>query len=784
MFNRLKARFTKVKQKPEEEKSKDEEAPPNPPPQQPPLTGQGENKNKNEAQKGKTANTAQPEPKQQDVDTAPAKSPVSRKTEKSAEPTGTIQEQSQQPNNDKDEDANSSQGRVVSEYTETQLQEIVKKMRARTSVYKEKLTDPLLSSPEGSPTASPSKKKPLPPPPPKEEKKDEEKKEDAKPEDHYCNMLCCKFKKPPLKEYLKKMELPDSIDAYTDRRYVVWLLIVTIAYNWNCWFIPLRCVFPIQTPSNIFYWILVDTICDICYLCDMLVFQPRMQFVKGGDIISDKVEMKKYYQNSLRFRLDVASIIPFDVLYFIFGFNPVFRANKVLKHMTFFEFNDRLEAILDKAYIYRVIRTTGYLLFILHINACIYYWASDFEGIGSTTWVYDGKGNMYLRCYYWAVRTLITIGGLAEPQTLFEIIFQLLNFFLGVFVFSSLIGQMRDVIGAATAGQNYYRASMDNTVSYMNTYTIPKVVQNRVRSWYEYTWDSQGMLDESELLEQMPAKMQLAIAIDVNFAIVNKVDLFKGCDTQMIYDMLLRLKSIVYLPGDFVCKKGEIGREMYIIKQGEVQVLGGPDGTKVLVTLRAGAVFGEISLLAASGGNRRTANVVAHGFANLFILDKKTLNEILVHYPDSEKLLMKKAKVLLKEKGKPTEEPQAQTKGLTSLFAPKPETPKLFKAMFGGSGKGGLAMLLKMKQQQAAQEKTEEMKPEPEEKKPEPAPEPTAPPKPSVEKEESVANFQPPPKPVLHRGTTNKSLVITMAPSPIAGEGEVLTVEVKEKRQE
>ncbi|CAM5089206.1 unnamed protein product [Eretmochelys imbricata] len=784
MFNRLKARFTKVKQKPEEEKSKDEEAPPNPPPQQPPLTGQGENKNKNEAQKGETTNTAQPEPKQQDVDTAPAKSPVSRKTEKSAEPTGTIQEQSQQPNNDKDEDANSSQGRVVSEYTETQLQEIVKKMRARTSVYKEKLTDPLLSSPEGSPTASPSKKKPLPPPPPKEEKKDEEKKEDAKPEDHYCNMLCCKFKKPPLKEYLKKMELPDSIDAYTDRRYVVWLLIVTIAYNWNCWFIPLRCVFPIQTPSNIFYWILVDTICDICYLCDMLVFQPRMQFVKGGDIISDKVEMKKYYQNSLRFRLDVASIIPFDVLYFIFGFNPVFRANKVLKHMTFFEFNDRLEAILDKAYIYRVIRTTGYLLFILHINACIYYWASDFEGIGSTTWVYDGKGNMYLRCYYWAVRTLITIGGLAEPQTLFEIIFQLLNFFLGVFVFSSLIGQMRDVIGAATAGQNYYRASMDNTVSYMNTYTIPKVVQNRVRSWYEYTWDSQGMLDESELLEQMPAKMQLAIAIDVNFAIVNKVDLFKGCDTQMIYDMLLRLKSIVYLPGDFVCKKGEIGREMYIIKQGEVQVLGGPDGTKVLVTLRAGAVFGEISLLAASGGNRRTANVVAHGFANLFILDKKTLNEILVHYPDSEKLLMKKAKVLLKEKGKPTEEPQAQTKGLTSLFAPKPETPKLFKAMFGGSGKGGLAMLLKMKQQQAAQEKTEEMKPEPEEKKPEPAPEPTAPPKPSVEKEESVANFQPPPKPVLHRGTTNKSLVITMAPSPIAGEGEVLTVEVKEKRQE
>lgn len=53
------------------------------------------------------------------------------------------------------------------------------------------------------------------------------------------------------------------------------------------------------------------------------------------------------------------------------------------------------------------------------------------------------------------------------------------------------------------------------------------------------------------------------------------------------------------------------------------------------------------SLLAVGGGNRRTANVVAHGFTNLFILDKKDLNEILVHYPESQKLLRKKARYTL-----------------------------------------------------------------------------------------------------------------------------------------
>ncbi|XP_054046834.1 cyclic nucleotide-gated cation channel beta-3 [Rissa tridactyla] len=780
MFKKIKAVFSRAKLSPEEADCKNEAVPP--PPKAP--TGQGENKKTDEPQKAEANKKAEPEPKQQD--TVPVKAPEPSEIEKPTEPDKTIQQEQHQLN-DGNEDAKTQKptpsGFQTNEYADAQLQQIVRRMRERATVYKEKLKDPLLSSPEGSPTASPSKKKP--PPPPKEEKK-EEKKEDAeaKPEeDHYCDMLCCKFKKPPLKKYMEYLRLPDSIDSYTDRRYVAWLMLVTVAYNWNCWFIPLRFVFPYQTPSNIIYWFTIDFICDICYLCDLLIFQPRVQFLKGGDIITDKVEMKKFYHSSMKFRLDVLSILPFEVLYFFFGFNPAFRANRMLKHNTFFEFNDRLEAILDKAYIYRVIRTTGYLLFILHINACIYYWASDYEGLGSTRWVYNGKGNMYLRCYYWAVRTLITIGGLPEPQTLFEIVFQLLNFFLGVFVFSSLIGQMRDVIGAATAGQNYYRSCMDNTVSYMNTYSIPRIVQNRVRTWYEYTWDSQGMLDESELLEQMPTKMQLAIAIDVNFAIVNKVDLFKGCDTQMIYDMLLRLKSIVYLPGDYVCKKGEIGREMYIIKQGEVQVLGGPDGTKVLVTLRAGAVFGEISLLAAGGGNRRTANVVAHGFANLFTLDKKTLNEILVHYPDSEKLLMKKARVLLKEKGKPAPGPPAQQpRGLADLFGQKKETPKLFKVMFGGKGKEGLAKLLKMKREQDIQETQAEAenKPEPDQKKPV---EPTASSVPPAQKEEPTADTKPKPPAVMHRGTTNESLIISMSPSPRAGEGEILKVEAKEKTQ-
>uniref|UniRef100_M3XZV8 Cyclic nucleotide-binding domain-containing protein n=1 Tax=Mustela putorius furo TaxID=9669 RepID=M3XZV8_MUSPF len=553
------------------------------------------------------------------------------------------------------------------------LQELVKLFKERTEKVKEKLIDPDVTSDEESLKPSPAKKAPEPAP--------EEKAAEAgqTEEEHYCDMLCCKFKRRPWKSY----RFPQSIDPLTNLMYILWLFFVVLAWNWNCWLIPVRWAFPYQTLDNVHLWLLMDYVCDLIYLLDITVFQIRLQFVRGGDIITDKKEMRNNYLKSRRFKMDLLCLLPLDLLYLKFGVNPLLRLPRCLKYMAFFEFNSRLEAILSKAYVYRVIRTTAYLLYSLHVNSCLYYWASAYQGIGSTHWVYDGVGNGYIRCYYWAVKTLITIGGLPDPKTLFEIVFQGLNYFTGVFAFSVMIGQMRDVVGAATAGQTYYRSCMDSTVKYMNFYKIPRSVQNRVKTWYEYTWQSQGMLDESELMVQLPDKMRLDLAIDVNYNIVSKVALFQGCDRQLIFDMLKRLRSVVYLPNDYVCKKGEIGREMYIIQAGQVQVLGGPDGKAVLVTLKAGSVFGEISLLAVGGGNRRTANVVAHGFTNLFILDKKDLNEILVHYPESQKLLRKKARRMLRNNNKP-KEPKS-----VLILPPRAGTPKLFNAALAAAGKMG-----------------------------------------------------------------------------------------------
>lgn len=80
-----------------------------------------------------------------------------------------------------------------------------------------------------------------------------------------------------------------TIDPFTDRRYIAWLSLVTLAFNYNTWFITARLCFPYHSPGAVPLWLSLDLLADLVYLTDSLVFQPRKQFVKAGDIIVSPV---------------------------------------------------------------------------------------------------------------------------------------------------------------------------------------------------------------------------------------------------------------------------------------------------------------------------------------------------------------------------------------------------------------------------------------------------------------------------------------------------------------
>ncbi|XP_036358557.1 cyclic nucleotide-gated cation channel beta-3-like isoform X2 [Octopus sinensis] len=494
--------------------------------------------------------------------------------------------------------------------------------------------------------------------------------------DLLIKLCCCQLKLP---KCLKCLRFPEILDPQS-KLYMSWLALVTLAFLYNCTVIPLRGVFPYQTEDNFYYWMAMDYLCDFVYLIDIIIFKSRVQFVNEGLLETNKKIIRKKYYMGPMFKSDLASLIPLDLFYLLphVNFNSWLRLPRMMKILTFWEFYERCDQAARSAHAVRIIKTMTYMLFLIHIETCGYYAVSDYEGIGSNRWVYNGTGNAYIRCFYLATKTATSIGNNPKPTNELEFVFMTFYWLSGVFVFALLVGQIRDIVHAAGQVEASYRKQMDITSWYMQSINLPKEVQGRVRHWFNYNWEQQKTLDENSLIETLPRKMRIDLAIHVHYSTLSKLKIFQDCDQNLLFDLVAKLRPVLCLPGDFICHKGEVGKEMYIVNNGQVEVVGGSDNNTVLATLHEGSVFGEISLLAISG-SRRTADVRCKGYVNLFILSKADFNETMNDYPEAQKLLKKRAKKLLKENARLARQ-EAKQECEAIIKSPK-ETPKFLKTV-------------------------------------------------------------------------------------------------------
>lgn len=453
--------------------------------------------------------------------------------------------------------------------------------------------------------------------------------------------------------------------------YVIWISIAALAVVYNMWVIPLRSTFPYQNRHNRIAWMFFDYLADLIYLVDMLVIQPRIMFLSEGFWMKDINFTKQNYMRQRNFKLDILALLPLDLLYFVFGPEAILlRFPRFFKMHTFWAFFDLVDKLIASPHIIRIARTLLYMMYLIHLNACAYYAFSAWEGIGTNNFVFNGVGNAYIKCFYFATKTATSIGKNPKPTQEIEFIFMTFSWLMGVFVFALLIGQIRDIIATATRSQTEYRKLVDETLEYMRRLNLPQEMQKRVQSWFNYTWETQHTLDENNIMDCLPHKMKTDIAINVYIEILSKVKLFSDCDEALLRELVLQLRSVIYLPCDTICKRGDVGKEMYIIQSGQVQVMS-KEGDEVLATLTEGSVFGEISLLGIEGMTRRTADVRSHGFSNLFVLSKSDLNAALSHYPEAQELLNRKAKALMKK----NEALERKKEALIVINNPQPQQP-------------------------------------------------------------------------------------------------------------
>lgn len=381
-------------------------------------------------------------------------------------------------------------------------------------------------------------------------------------------------------------------------------------------------------------------------------------FLEQGLVVKDAKILKEKYMKTPQFKLDMLSVIPTDIVFFYIGINnPEWRFNRLFRLGRLFEFFDRTETRTNFPNIFRIANLVLYIIIIIHWNGCLYFSISKILGFGSDTWVYPGPkkpefsqlSRQYIYSFYWSTLTLTTIGETPPPVRDVEYFFVVVDFLTGVLIFATIVGNVGAMISNMNAARAEFQAKIDSIKQYMQFRKVTKDLEVRVVKWFDYLWTEGKTCDEKQVLKNLPDKLKAEIAINVHLETLRKVRIFQDCEAGLLIELVLKLQPQVFSPGDYICKKGDIGREMYIIKEGKLAVVA-DDGVTQFVVLSDGAYFGEISILGIKGskaGNRRTANIRSVGYSDLFALSKDDLMEALTEYPDAKNALEEKGRAIL-----------------------------------------------------------------------------------------------------------------------------------------
>ena len=49
--------------------------------------------------------------------------------------------------------------------------------------------------------------------------------------------------------------------------------------------------------------------------------------------------------------------------------------------------------------------------------------------------------------------------------------------------------------------------------------------------------------------------------------------IFQQCETEFLHDIVLKMQTFIFTPGDLVCRRGEVAREMFIVSDGMLEVI-------------------------------------------------------------------------------------------------------------------------------------------------------------------------------------------------------------------
>ncbi|MBK5267128.1 MAG: cyclic nucleotide-binding domain-containing protein [Acidimicrobiia bacterium] len=229
----------------------------------------------------------------------------------------------------------------------------------------------------------------------------------------------------------------------------------------------------------------------------------------------------------------------------------------------------------------------------------------------------------YQQALYWTITRLTTVGyGDIAPVGGRQVAYAMVVVGLGVAMFGYIIGNVASLLANIDVLRARHLGRIETINHFLRDRHVPGELQTRVRDYYNYLWESR-MGSQSEMLMDLPRSLHIEVALHLHRNVLRKVPIFERASEIFLRELVLHLVPQVFIPGETIIRRGEIGHRIFFINRGNVEVLSHDEGT-VVATLSDGDFFGEWALLSSQP---RANTVVAVDYCNLYALDRDKFDQ-------------------------------------------------------------------------------------------------------------------------------------------------------------
>ncbi|EQC29678.1 hypothetical protein, variant [Saprolegnia diclina VS20] len=394
----------------------------------------------------------------------------------------------------------------------------------------------------------------------------------------------------------------------------------------------------------------LGTFLDVFFVTDMVLTFRTGYLISGEIVMNQRLVMWHYAESWLL--IDCLSNFPFYLFYSHANQSSV-KFLKLQKIPKMLRFARLLKYMRQYAKYYNFVLVVVAIVISLHVLTCL--WASLFDQCIKN--VYDASTNqtycddtqmepMYLEALLNVLMlytslgeysTYASIGNLESPLARATPTVYLLSICIVVLGLVSIAVFLANIISIFISWDQQsaqFRNRMDIISAEMKHYEIPLELQRRVKRNYDYLWINQRAYSEMTLLSQrgISKSLRTTIALFLYKDLLETVPFFAGENAKLLGRICLLLETAVYLPGDLIIQVDDLGKEMFIVRRGVVEILiaNRPENAPRIL-LKDGAFFGETALVVEV---RRTSSVQSVTVTDLNVLNKQAFDEIIAEFPD------------------------------------------------------------------------------------------------------------------------------------------------------